>query len=266
LHSQLVNIHLLDLTIDQSSSNFNLDKRTNCHIEVYKREEGYPFLDIECLFFKLVFEQYEQLEDLSTMNNAERGALTTFIEAVKAGAGDIEKFTNEYYLSIKLKYDFPYGVGLGSSASFNVALGAAAFTVARKLTEGNYKEMTDISFEKEKEQWKIRSFADAGERAAHKTISGTETAVISLGGIYKYCKIHESALTNNYHIARNMKGLKEIKEQSEGLKITEDFHFDLINTGISRSTKDQLDDMVTMHQQYPGNIFILISHRYFLGF
>lgn len=63
-----------------------------------------------------------------------------------------------------------------------------------------------------------------------------------------------------------MKGLKEIKEQSEGLKITEDFHFDLINTGISRSTKDQLDDMVTMHQQYPGNIFILINHRYFLGF
>ena len=48
--------------------------------------------------------------------------------------------------------------------------------------------MTDINFETIEEQWRIRSLADKGEKAAHKSISGTETAVISLGGIYKYCK------------------------------------------------------------------------------
>ena len=57
-----------------------------------------------------------------------------------------------------------------------------------------------------------------------------------------------------FYIARSMKEAKDILEASVGLKLDDDFKFDLINTGISRTTKDQLDDMVTMHQHYPGKL------------
>ena len=49
-----------------------------------------------------------------------------------------------------------------------------------------------------------------------------------------------------------MKEVDDIIEQSHGLKIDEKFEFDIINTGICRTTKDQLDEMVTMNNHYPG--------------
>lgn len=98
-----------------------------------------------------------------------------------------EEFLSKYYFKINLKYDFPYGVGLGSSASFNVALAAAVYTVARKLHEGSYRDMSDIELEFD-QKWEIRNIANEGEAAAHKTICEDETTIISLGGIHKYCK------------------------------------------------------------------------------
>lgn len=145
-------------------------------------------MDIECKFFKIVLEQYEQLEDISSLETAEIGALTTFMEAVKETGTDLKEFTEKYFITIQMKYAFPSGIGLGSSASYNVALGAAIYTVARKLADGSFKNMTDISFTELEDQWRIRTIADKGEKEAHKSISGAESAVISLGGIYKYCK------------------------------------------------------------------------------
>ncbi|CAI2369280.1 unnamed protein product [Moneuplotes crassus] len=216
---------------------FTIDKRTQCHVKVFKREEGFPFLDIECKFFKIVLEQYEQLEDISQLETAEIGALTTFIEAVKESGTDLKEFTEKYFITIEMKYAFPSGIGLGSSASYNVALAAAINTVARKLSNGSFKDMTDIAFTDVEDQWRIRTIADIGEKEAHKSISGAESAVISLGGIYKY--------------SRNMTEASEVIEASAGLHLSEDFKFDLIDTGIHRTPKDSLDDMVTMHQQYP---------------
>ena len=154
---------------------------------MFKRQEGVPFLDIECLFFKLVFDNYGILEDLSSFENAERGALKTFVSSIKAATKDFEAFVSKYYMKINLKYNFPYGMGLGSSASFNVALAAAVYTVARKLVGESNKDMSDLDF-KFDQKWMIRNIANEGETAAHKTVSGIETTIISLGGIYKYCK------------------------------------------------------------------------------
>jgi mevalonate kinase len=113
--------------------------------------------------------------------------LTTFVSSIKAATKDFEAFVSKYYMKINLKYNFPYGMGLGSSASFNVALAAAVYTVARKLEGESYKDMSDLDF-KFDQKWMIRNIANEGETAAHKTVSGTETTIVSLGGIYRYCK------------------------------------------------------------------------------
>ena len=135
-----------------------------------------------------MYEQVEQLDDLSLLEVPEQGALTIFKEAIKLGAGDVKEFTDKYYLSIRLKCDFPHGIGLGSSASFSVALAASVYEVAKKLTKGTYKNLTDITLGSLEEKWKIRTIADKGENIAHKSVSGTKTAIITLGGAYKYCK------------------------------------------------------------------------------
>lgn len=53
-----------------------------------------------------------------------------------------------------------------------------------------------------------------------------------------------------------MTEMNDVVEASKGLKLPEYFKFDLIDTGVRRSIKDQLDDMLTMQQHYPGK-FIL---------
>jgi hypothetical protein len=51
-----------------------------------------------------------------------------------------------------------------------------------------------------------------------------------------------------------MKEMNDVVEASKGLNLHENFMFDLIDTGVRRSTSDQLEDMVVMYQHYPGTI------------
>lgn len=146
-------------------------------------------MDIECQFFKLVFETFDELEDLSAFESAEIGALTTFLAALKLATKETESFVTQYDFRIKLEYDFPYGIGLGSSASFNICLAGAVYSAARKIENGTTRDLSDITFEDRAELWKIKELADQGEGVAHKSVSGTNTTIIALGGLIKYCKL-----------------------------------------------------------------------------
>ena len=154
---------------------------------MFNQEHNIPFLSIECQFFKLIFESLDQLSDLSSFESAEKGALTTFLVAFKQVASDTKGFSEKYSFKIKLEYDFPYGIGLGSSASFNIALAAAVTTCGRKVLAGSVKNLSDVTFEDQEELWNIKQLADEGEKVAHKSVSGTNTAVIALGVLIKYC-------------------------------------------------------------------------------
>ena len=55
-----------------------------------------------------------------------------------------------------------------------------------------------------------------------------------------------------YFIEHTFETLNEVLESSKGIKLPADFKFDIINTGITRSTRDQLDDMVVIKNVYPG--------------
>jgi hypothetical protein len=46
-----------------------------------------------------------------------------------------------------------------------------------------------------------------------------------------------------------------LNEASEGLQLPSDFNFDLVNTGIRRTPKDQIDDMMIMNKDFPGKNF-----------
>jgi hypothetical protein len=49
-----------------------------------------------------------------------------------------------------------------------------------------------------------------------------------------------------------MTEMNDVIEASKGLNLHKYFKFDLIDTGVRRSIKEQLDDMLTMQQHYPG--------------
>lgn len=156
-----------------------------------RAKTGWPFLDIECKFFKLVFDNYVDLKEVDHLSQIEQGAIKTFLVAAEKAieeAKDVDLNESKYGFSISLKYNFPYGVGLGSSAAFNVALAGAVYTTFRKLAQNTIKDMTDLSFQNPEELWMFKLLADEGEKVAHSTLSGINTVSAALGGLIRYSK------------------------------------------------------------------------------
>lgn len=233
-----------------------IDKRTTCEISVYDREKtGWPFLDIECKFFKLIFDSYQDLKDVEHLDATQRGAIKTFLTAVDLVTAEWEGFdinTFKYGFSIKLKYNFPYGVGLGSSASFNVALGGGVYTTILKIAKKSYRNMTDLSFDNPEDLWKFKLIADEGEKVIHSSVSGINTTTVALGGVIRFSML----LLIIIYLENTFETCNEVLESSKGVNLPADFKFDIVNTGITRSTHDQLDDMIVIKNVYPGEYIL----------
>ena len=168
------------------------DKRTTCEISVYDREKtGWPFLDIECKFFKLIFDNFADLKEVEHLDLTQQGAIKTFLVAAELVSEEwegVDYSTFKYGFSIKLKYNFPYGVGLGSSAAFNVSLAGAVYTTLSKIVKKTWRDMSDLSFDNKEELWKFKMIADEGEKIIHSSVSGINTTTVALGGLIRFSR------------------------------------------------------------------------------
>ncbi|NMJ87087.1 MAG: mevalonate kinase [Thaumarchaeota archaeon] len=109
----------------------------------------------------------------------------------------MEEFNASVGLDLNIRSEFPYGVGLGSSAACSVATIAAVGTLFGKL---NRKKICNISLN--------------AERLVHRNPSGADSAICSYGGLMLFNK-------NN-----NMKSINS----------DIDLELIVINSGIKRTT------------------------------
>lgn len=158
-----------------------------------------PFLDIECEFFKLELDTYNDMQDIDHLTNPEQVAIKAFIHIINKCLEDIKSTTTidelslKYAIQIKIVYDFPQGSGLGSSASFNVVLAGSVYTVMSKILNNTLEDHSDLTFSKTEELWKIKQIADYGEGFLHKSASGIDTSVVTLGGMISYIKTQDAS-------------------------------------------------------------------------
>lgn len=145
--------------------------------------------------------------------------------------------TYEEHINIKetsfhvhMSTELMVSAGLGSSASFAVCL-AACFLHWSLLQKGKH----DI-FSKD-ELDKISKYALNCERIMHESPSGIDNSVCTYGSIIKFQK----------------KELVDVLPQMPGLKIL------LVNTNVTRSTKDQVKRTAHLKDLYPSIIIPVLD-------
>lgn len=153
-----------------------------------------PFLDLECQFFKLEYDNAADMQNLEHLTKPEQVATKAFIHVVERSIEDhkssltLEELSQKYCFKIKIENDFPQGAGLGSSAAFNVVLAGSVYIVVGKIINDTLKDPKDIVYETTEELWKIKRLADYGEGFLHKSPSGIDTSIVTLGGMIRFKK------------------------------------------------------------------------------
>jgi mevalonate kinase len=139
------------------------------------------------------------MHDHSHLTMPEQVAIKAFLHVVGQALEEnkttttLDDLSTKYAFKLKIDFEFPQGSGLGSSASFNVVLAGAVYTVVNKLLWDSLKDQSDLIFDGEDELWKIKTLADYGEGFLHKNASGVDTSVVTLGGMIRFVKSQDAA-------------------------------------------------------------------------
>ena len=197
--------------------------------------------------FKTIYGKYSDLLNLEERSEHERLGAQVFLEAAKKGfGGSLEaesKITNNYSFDICFDFGVPIGAGLGSSASFSSVASGAIYTTLKYLSLKDIPQ--EITIER-KDLEIVKDLTNFGEKLVHGNPSGIDSFVINEGGIVKFTKTKEG-----------------IKWEND-LKMPEKLDFDIIFTGVNRSTKTSLINMKNLKNAFPGNFDSLISFIYHL--
>jgi mevalonate kinase len=106
------------------------------------------------------------------MSKVKRKEFMSLIQPVLSAANDaMQAFDANIGLDLRIKTEFPYAVGLGSSAAISVATAAAVGSLFGKLSR---KKIYDISLD--------------AERIVHNNPSGADSAVCTYGGLMLFNK------------------------------------------------------------------------------
>jgi mevalonate kinase len=117
---------------------------------------------------------------------------------------------------VQLKSQLKVGVGLGSSAAFNVCLSAAFLHFFQNIDTSQYIVRNDILVPKDNLRYLINQWAFQAEKIMHGTPSGIDNSVSTYGGAISFTKGHVELiphipplklLLTNTQISRNTKAL-----------------------------------------------------------
>lgn len=128
--------------------------------------------------------------------------------------------------SLHLSTELTIGAGLGSSASFAVCIAACFFHWARLQKSDVHNTFNEDDLEK------ISKYALSCERIMHGSPSGIDNSVCTYGSIIKFQR------GEPVNILPNMPSLNIL----------------LVNSMVSRNTKDLLERVIKMRQSYPAII------------
>jgi len=126
-------------------------------------------------------------------------------------------------VTITIKSQVPFGVGLGSSAAFNTSLAAGL------LKFFSYDIGDDVKGVSESGGKIINKYAFQGERIMHGNPSGIDNTTSTFGGIIAYTA-----------------------GQIEHLSDVPDIKLIITNTKITRNTKQLVQKVGTLHRMFPN--------------
>lgn len=121
--------------------------------------------------------------DQSEQKQLERKKFKSLLQPILKAASDTMKASDAHVgLDIQIRSEFPYGVGLGSSAACSIATIAAVSSLFGKLSKQKICEMS----------------LDA-EKLVHTNPSGADSAICTYGGLMLFSK-HDGAKPINHQI------------------------------------------------------------------
>lgn len=132
-----------------------------------------------------------------------------------------EKDGNSTTTRFILKSGVPIGAGLGSSASICVSLSHALLQLSHDTTQIDNELINNLAF--------------IGEKCIHGTPSGIDNTVVTYGGIISYVK-NDTLSYDNIDISKD---------------IVDDLNLLIVNTNITRSTKQILQQVKLLHDSLP---------------
>lgn len=128
-------------------------------------------------------------------------------------------------INVTITSKLPIGAGLGSSASFSVALSAALLLLQNCIQAARHSD----SVFKDDDLRVINEWAYCGERIMHGNPSGIDNSVITYGGVIKY---HSGILEKLIKVPK--------------------FKILLTDTKVARSTKDLVGIVRNKYEKYPS--------------
>lgn len=189
----------------------SIDKRVHVHVKVRKDEKV-------TIHSNMDFDGSFDLEKLSKIMKKPFKSLTQPI--LLAATDAMKVFNAKIGLDIRIRTEFPYGVGLGSSAATAIATIAAVGALFGKLSK---KEICDMSLN--------------AERLVHNNPSGADSAICTYGGLMLFDR---------------RKGVKPIRAKT-------DLELVVINSGIQRITGKLVSSVRQQRQKDPSLFMGLAS-------
>uniref|UniRef100_A0A1A9W9Q7 Mevalonate kinase n=1 Tax=Glossina brevipalpis TaxID=37001 RepID=A0A1A9W9Q7_9MUSC len=132
---------------------------------------------------ELAKQQEEQLENNNTPKKQQIQKSFISIYYLLAGAvlsSPVERFKITNGFTLRIDTELNIGSGLGSSASYGVALAAAFLLYAQHFDLSNYRDPQNLAM--------ISNWAFESERIIHGSPSGVDNTICSYGGMLRFVK------------------------------------------------------------------------------
>lgn len=204
------------------------------------------FLSAKLFDLTLEIDKENGFEKIDELPHYTQAAAHVFLNCVNYMFGNTDdprfvKIFKEYNLSFDTNIGAPVGAGLGSSGSFNSVFSGSIYTTLKLLSNWDSGLPKEINYS-EKDIDSVKKLTDFGEGLVHGNPSGIDSYIINHGGIVKFQKLEDGSL--------------KIKTD---LSLPKNLNFDIIFTGVSRSTKTSLDEMIAFKESKPGMFLQILT-------
>ena len=175
--------------------------RTELSIVVTNRNsESDNLLTFTSELFSTSFDDYNNLLNCETKEELSINLAKIFVNSAKRSGFDesnekIRLAMEKYCFSINVNFGTPVGAGLGSSATFNVLICGAVFTIFNCLFSEDISTYLN-SFSIDKDYLAIvNELGYYGEKLIHGNPSGIDNFITTMGGMVKYSKSSDGKIT-----------------------------------------------------------------------
>lgn len=229
-----------DISDEEKEKGVKIANRTECSITVFENSsQTKPFLSWSSQIFTTVYDKLEDLNIIENRTENEQNGASVFLNSAKHAFEEdadekLKQIEGKYSFEIIFGFGVPIGAGLGSSASFNSVASGAVYTVFKHIQNEIPNEIS-ISDE---DKSQIKDLTDFGEKLVHGNPSGIDSYIINNGGTVKFTKTADGI------------------ELDREIQVPAILKFDIVFSGVSRSTKTALKGMIDLKNKFPG-IFVL---------